>query len=274
MISKVSYRGRFAPSPTGPLHLGSLAAALGSWLDARRNGGVWIVRMEDVDGPRCRRDWGEAILRSLAAHGMASDEPVVWQSARLEVYRAAMAKLPVYPCGCSRAALEGGRYPGTCRNGLPAGRTARCWRFRAPAGVIEFTDRRLGLFAQNVEKAAGDFVILRADGCFAYQLAVVADDIAQGITDVVRGEDLLDSTPRQILLYRALGVPPPRYLHLPLVVNEDGEKLSKQTLAPPLDDARAPENLAAAAAHLGFTIAPAPVHQMLESLVLNDQRWP
>lgn len=263
MISKVSYRGRFAPSPTGPLHMGSLVAALGSWLDARRHEGAWIVRMEDVDGPRCRREWGEEILRSLAAHGMTSDEPVLWQSSRTEAYRAAMARLSVYACGCSRADLDGGRYPGTCRNGLPAGRTARAWRFLVPPGVVSFTDRRLGPVSQNVAEMVGDFVVLRADGCFAYQLAVVVDDIAQGITDVVRGEDLLDSTPRQILLYRALGVGPPRYLHLPLIVNERGEKLSKQTLAPPLDDARAAENLREAAAHLGLNAPRGTVKQTL-----------
>ncbi len=250
MISKVRYRGRFAPSPTGPLHLGSLVAALGSWLDARRHGGVWIVRMEDVDGPRCRREWGEQILRSLAAHGMVSDEPVVWQSDRLASYGEVMRKLDVYPCGCSRAELDGGRYPGTCRGGLPAGRTPRAWRFRVKPGIVDFNDRRMGHFAQDVEREVGDFVVLRADGCFAYQLAVVADDIAQGITDVVRGQDLLDSTPRQILLYHALGVQPPRYMHLPIVVNERGEKLSKQTLAPALDESRAAENLRAAASHL------------------------
>jgi len=230
--------------------MGSLVAALGSWIDARRHGGVWIVRMEDVDGPRCRREWGERILRSLTAHGMVSDEPVVWQSERLDHFRAMMAKLDVYPCGCSRAELDGGRYPGNCRNGLPAGRQARAWRFRVGPGIVDFDDRRMGYFAQDVERDVGDFVLLRADGCFAYQLAVVADDIAQGITDVVRGEDLLDSTPRQILLYRAFGVEPPRYMHLPLVVNERGEKLSKQTLAPALDDSSAAENLRIAAGYL------------------------
>lgn len=249
--------------------MGSLVAALGSWLDARRNGGVWIVRMEDVDGPRCRREWGEMILRSLEAHRLVSDEPVLWQSSRLEAYREAMSRLDVYPCGCSRAELDGGRYPGTCREGLAPGRQARAWRFRVRGGVIAFDDRFHGYFAQDVEREVGDFVLLRADGCFAYQLAVVADDIAQDITDVVRGADLLGSTPRQLLLFEALGAPAPRYLHLPVVVNERGEKLSKQTLAPPLDDSRAAENLRAAAAHLNLDPPAGSVEETLKWCLLH-----
>lgn len=266
MIANVGqiYRGRFAPSPTGPLHMGSLVAALGSWLDARSHNGQWIVRMEDVDGPRCRKEWGSAILRSLEAHGLAGDEPVVWQSQRTDLYRQTMAKLDVYPCACSRAELDGGRYRGTCRYGLPPDRTARAWRFRVRRGIVAFDDRLQGYFAQDVDNEIGDFVILRADGCFAYQLAVVADDIAQGVTDIVRGADLLDSTPRQLLLYEALGAPLPRYMHLPVVVDQRGEKLSKQTLAPPLDDSSAAENLRAAAAYLGLSPPPAPVSQVLK----------
>lgn len=258
MISNVGriYRGRFAPSPTGPLHLGSLVAALGSWVDARRHGGKWIVRMEDVDSTRCKAEWGHAILRSLEAHGLVSDEPVLWQSARREAYQEALARLNAYPCGCSRADLDNGRYTGACRNGLAPGRRPRSWRFPVRPGVVAFEDRLQGVFAQDVQQTTGDFVLLRADGCFAYQLAVVVDDIEQGITDVVRGMDLLDSTPRQLLLYEALGAPPPRYLHLPLVVDERGEKLSKQTLAKPLDDSRAEENLRRAAAWLPPSLRP------------------
>lgn len=206
--------------------------------------------MEDVDFPRCRGEWGHVILRSLEAHGLISDEPVVWQSARSAAYHEAMSRLDVYPCACSRADLENGRYPGTCRDGIPPGKQPRAWRFRVRPGAVSFTDRLQGGFSLDVQEEAGDFVVLRADGCFAYQLAVVVDDIAQGITDVVRGVDLLDSTSRQLLLYEALGARPPRYLHLPLVVNEHGQKLSKQTLAEPLDDSRAAENVRRAAAWL------------------------
>lgn len=212
--------------------------------------------MEDVDAPRCNTEWGHAILRSLEAHGLVSDEPVLWQSERTEAYRHALSKLNAYPCGCSRAHLDNGRYPGTCRNGLAPGRRPRAWRFPVRAGVVSFTDRLQGRFSQDVQAATGDFVVLSPGGFFAYQLAVVVDDIAQGVTDVVRGLDLLDSTPRQLLLYEALGATPPRYLHLPLVVNERGEKLSKQTFAEPLDDARASENLRRAAAWLPESLRP------------------
>ncbi|MGJ5818056.1 tRNA glutamyl-Q(34) synthetase GluQRS [Paludibaculum fermentans] len=243
------YRGRFAPSPTGPLHQGSLVAAVASYVDARRAGGLWLVRMEDVDEPRSVPGAADAILRALEAFGLAWDGPVVYQSQRKQLYQAALERLRdgghVFPCACTRkeivdsavATAPSGEkpYPGTCRAGLPEGRAARAWRVRVPDEAVRFTDRRLGQQEQNLLREVGDFVLLRADGFFAYQLAVVVDDADQGITDVVRGEDLLASTPRQIYLQRLLGYPEPRYLHVPVVRNATGEKLSKQTGAAPVD---------------------------------------
>ncbi|MCG2575435.1 tRNA glutamyl-Q(34) synthetase GluQRS [Dechloromonas sp. XY25] len=240
------YRGRFAPSPSGPLHFGSLVAAVGSYLDARTQGGEWLVRMEDVDTPRNVPGAADEILRTLAAFGFEWDGAVLYQSARFEAYAAALAKLIeaglAYGCACSRkeiadsathAAIDGGlAYPGTCRGGLPAGRTARAWRLRVDdAAELAFVDRLQGRIAQHLESDVGDFVLRRADGLFAYQLAVVVDDAEQGITHVVRGADLLASTPRQIWLQRCLGYPVPIYAHLPVAANEAGEKLSKQTKA-------------------------------------------
>ncbi|MBE0589800.1 MAG: tRNA glutamyl-Q(34) synthetase GluQRS, partial [Hydrogenophaga sp.] len=253
----VLYRGRFAPSPTGPLHAGSLVAALASWLDARAHGGIWIVRIEDVDTPRCVPGVDRLILQQLATCGLVSDEPEVWQSERGALYLQALnqlvAKDRAYPCGCSRKDIEAalraaglGRerhraavYPGTCRpeNGGLQGKPARAWRFAVPhePAVMTWTDRRLGPQAQNVVHEVGDFILRRADGPWAYQLAVVVDDAAQGITHVVRGEDLADNTPRQIALQRSLGLPLPAYLHTPLVLGANGEKLSKQNGAQALD---------------------------------------
>lgn len=246
------YRGRFAPSPTGPLHAGSLVAALASWLDARRHRGRWLVRIEDVDTPRCVPGADHEILRQLAACGLLPDEAPVWQSARGAHYQAALDRLvaggQAYPCGCSRKDIEQalaaqgrprrrGReapYPGTCRDGLH-GRSARAWRLRVPDGIVDWTDRRLGQQQQDVAHEVGDFILKRADGPWAYQLAVVVDDAAQGITQVVRGEDLADNTARQIVLQRALGLPTPGYLHTPLVLGANGEKLSKQNGAQALD---------------------------------------
>jgi glutamyl-Q tRNA(Asp) synthetase len=254
----MAYVGRFAPSPTGPLHFGSLVAALASWLDARRAGGRWLLRMEDLDAPRVMPGAADAILRQLEACGLEWDGPVVAQSARLDLYAAALEKLAphAYPCACTRRELEdsalaidGSRiYPGTCRNGLPAGKTARALRLRTPAAPVRFVDRVQGEIVQSVAAEAGDFVLRRADGLYAYQLAVVVDDDAQGVTDVVRGADLLDSTARQILLQRLLGFPTPRYLHVPVAANAAGEKLSKQTRAP---DAKA-RDLAPALRFLGM----------------------
>jgi glutamyl-Q tRNA(Asp) synthetase len=241
MLRVGPYVGRFAPSPTGPLHFGSLVAALASWLDCRSAGGRWLLRMEDLDQPRVIPGATDAILRQLEAFGLAWDGPVVRQSARLDLYREALQKLKAhsYPCACTRKELEdsalaidGSRiYPGTCRGGIAPGKSPRAVRIRTDATQIRFTDRVQGEIAQSVEAEVGDFVLLRADGVFAYQLAVVVDDAAQGVTDVVRGADLLDSTARQIHLQRLLGVPPPRYLHAPVVTNSTGEKLSKQTHA-------------------------------------------
>jgi glutamyl-Q tRNA(Asp) synthetase len=237
----MSYVGRFAPSPTGPLHFGSLVAALASWLDCRRAGGRWLLRMEDLDRPRVMPGAADAILRQLESCGLEWDGPVVYQSARLELYRDAIRKLEThsYPCACTRKELEdsalaidGSRiYPGTCRRGLAPGKTARAVRLRTDDAPIRFTDRVQGEIAQSVAKEVGDFVLRRADGIVAYQLAVVVDDAAQGVTDVVRGADLLDSTARQIHLQRLLGAATPRYLHVPVATNAAGEKLSKQTSA-------------------------------------------
>jgi glutamyl-Q tRNA(Asp) synthetase len=241
------YVGRFAPSPTGPLHFGSLVAALASYMEARSAKGKWLLRMEDLDKPREQPGAADAILRTLEALGLHWDGAVEYQSRRVARYRAAMDQLTnhTYPCGCTRSemadsalAIDGARvYSGTCRGGLPAGKTVRSVRVRA-AGDIRFTDRVQGDQSQALERDVGDFVLCRADGQFAYQLAVVVDDADQGVTDVVRGADLLDSTARQIHLQRLLGYPTPRYFHVPVAVNAGGEKLSKQTGAEPVADAQ------------------------------------
>ncbi len=247
------YVGRFAPSPSGPLHAGSLVAALASWLDARAHGGTWLVRIEDVDGPRTAPGAESEILRQLHALGLVPDAPPLRQSERSARYERALLQLReaglAYPCGCTRRDIESelaalGQpaqrgaelvYPGTCRNGLN-GKPARAWRLRCGETTrITWHDRRLGEQQQDVTHAVGDFVLQRADGPWAYQLAVVVDDAEQGITDIVRGEDLADNTARQIHLQRLLGLPTPRYLHTPLVRDARGEKLSKSNGAAPLD---------------------------------------
>ena len=297
-----AYRGRFAPSPTGPLHAGSLVAALASWLDARAHDGRWLVRIEDVDIARCVSGADRLILEQLADCGLVPDEPPVYQSQRGALYQDALDSLIArglaYPCACTRqdiarALAASGQarerhgelvYPGTCRGGLH-GRTARAWRFgtqnyeqnRAPAqaqhglsainSIANLTqiepagntgtvwhDRILGRQMQDVSREVGDFVLKRADGLWAYQLAVVVDDAAQGITDIVRGEDLADNTARQILLQRALGLPTPRYLHTPLVLGANGEKLSKQNGAQALDTAQPLRLLAQAGRALGLNV--------------------
>lgn len=262
-----SYRGRFAPSPTGPLHAGSLVAALASWLDARAQGGRWLVRIEDVDGPRCPPGTDEVILGQLAALGLVPDEPPTWQSRRGDLYQAALDSLiacgHAYGCACTRAeiaAAAGPRpkhgelvYPGTCRHGTN-GRPVRAWRYPVE-GRVDWQDRRLGAQSQDLEAEVGDFVLMRADGLWAYQLAVVVDDAEQGITDIVRGADLADNTPRQIALQRALGLPTPRYLHTPLVLAADGHKLSKQNGAAALDLGDPLARLREAAARLGLETA-------------------
>jgi glutamyl-Q tRNA(Asp) synthetase len=260
--SPLSPCGRFAPSPTGPLHFGSLVAALGSCLEARARGGRWLVRMEDVDRPRCRQEHADAILAMLEACGFAWDGAVMYQSVRDERYRAALEELKssgaVYPCGCTRAELAAAPagidgapvYPGTCRAGLPPGKTARAWRLRLQ-GNVGFDDAVQGRQCQRLERDVGDCVLLRADGLFAYQLAVVVDDADQGVDHVVRGADLIHSTPRQIYLQRLLGVPTPAYAHLLVALDASGAKLSKQTLAAPVDAAHAVPALFAALRFLG-----------------------
>lgn len=304
------YTGRFAPSPTGPLHAGSLVAALASWLDARAHRGRWLVRIEDIDTPRCVPGADALILQQLAACGLLPDEPPLYQSQRSSHYQAALDQLITanlaYPCACTRQDIERvlaerGRarprhgelvYPGTCRLGLQ-GRPARAWRLltrsieqnRPPAlmrraqaapdsiadQMLHWQDRRLGPQQQNVEETVGDFVLKRADGLWAYQLAVVVDDGAQGITDVVRGEDLADNTARQILLQRALGLPSPRYLHTPLVLGTNGEKLSKQNGAMPLDTSQPLQALDQAGQVLGLPAgipAPTPADWLQQAVAL------
>ena len=258
-----AYVGRFAPSPTGPLHFGSLVAALASRLEAKAAGGRWLLRMEDLDRPRVQRGAADAILRALDRLGLAWDGPVLYQSARRERYRAVLEDLArrglAYPCGCTRKeledsalALDGARvYPGTCRRGLPPGKAARALRARTHRAPIAFEDRFQGRCEQDVEREVGDFVLRRADGLVAYQLAVVVDDWDQGVTDVVRGADLLDSTARQIHLQRLLGAPTPRYAHVPVALNAAGEKLSKQAGARPLELADPRAELARARRFLG-----------------------
>jgi glutamyl-Q tRNA(Asp) synthetase len=262
------YVGRFAPTPSGALHAGSLVAALASWLDARAHSGQWLVRIEDLDGPRCVRGADQLILQQLAAFGLLPDAPPLYQSQRGTLYQAALERLLAadlaYPCGCSRrdialahVALGQPRsrhqelvYPGTCREGLH-GQRARAWRLRCSGTqgdtVITWHDRRLGAQTQNLTQQVGDFVLLRADGLWSYQLGVVVDDAAQGVSAVVRGQDLADNTARQIWLQRCLALATPQYLHVPLVLGADGEKLSKQNGAQALSLAQPLTTLAAAA---------------------------
>lgn len=256
------YRGRFAPSPTGVLHFGSLISALGSYLDAKANQGQWLVRIEDVDHPRCSQQAADAILFTLDAFGLYWDEGVWYQSQRDEVYQQVLVQLQTkgyaYPCCCTRKeiadsapqGIDGYIYQGTCRAGLADGKQARAWRVLTHDELIHFHDRILGQLQQNLQNKIGDFVIKRADGLFAYQLAVVVDDAAQNINHIVRGIDLLGSTPRQCYLQRLLDYPTPSYLHLPLVVNEQGEKLSKQTLAPEIGTDKINQYLIAALSFL------------------------
>lgn len=279
--------GRFAPSPTGSLHLGSLAAAVASWLFARAANGRWLVRVEDIDTPRVVAGSAEEILSALQRYGLEWDGEVVWQSRRTALYQVALERLRasglVYDCACSRADLQRAAsaplgiepvYPGTCRSGLPPGKTARAIRFRVPDEWIAFDDRLRGRIAENVATQTGDFVVRRADGLFAYQLAVVVDDEEQGVTQVVRGVDLLASTARQIALQRALGYTTPEYAHIPLVTSPDGSKLGKRdgSLAlPTLDEARIRETLAAALRHLGIAIDEDEPRAMLEEALSTQQ---
>lgn len=263
---RTGYVGRFAPSPTGPLHLGSLVTALGSYLDARLHRGTWLLRMEDLDTPRCVPGAAENILQSLQAFGLQWDDDVVYQSEREIAYQQAFDQLlaqdRIYGCGCSRKEIADSLppqqrhatpiYPGTCRHGMTKNKTVRAWRLRTTETPIEFTDFAYGRLHENLAAQVGDFVLKRADGVWAYQLAVVVDDAAAGITHIVRGADLLTSTPRQIYLQQCLLLPTPHYWHLPLVLAEDGEKLSKQNGAQALDLNQPIERLNEALAHFGL----------------------
>jgi glutamyl-Q tRNA(Asp) synthetase len=312
-VGVMPYIGRFAPSPTGALHAGSLVAALASWLDARAHGGSWLVRIEDVDTPRCVLGVAQEILRQLAACGLVSDQEPVFQSARAAHYQAALDRLVVsgcaFACACSRKDIEaawaarGGFkerhgelvYPGTCREGLHfrAGHRGRAWRFKiadlevktldagvfinkfAIKSIVNWVDRRLASQHQDVAQQVGDFVLRRSDGLWAYQLAVVVDDALQGITHVVRGEDLADNTPRQILLQQALGYARPAYLHTPLVLAADGQKLSKQNAAQPLALVTPQQSLLALqeAARV-LQLPPAPYQQLADALAFWVRAWP
>ncbi|MDR0439845.1 MAG: tRNA glutamyl-Q(34) synthetase GluQRS [Candidatus Accumulibacter sp.] len=283
MTFRNSYRGRFAPSPTGPLHFGSLVTAVGSYLDARANGGEWLLRIEDIDAPRTVPAAADDIFRTLEGFGFEWDGEVVFQSRRIDLYHAALIRLQlagqVYPCSCTRSeiaaattrrSVDGGLlYPGSCRAGLRGGVAARAWRLRVPDREFVFRDRVQGEMRQNLEREVGDFVLLRADGQYAYQLAVVVDDAAQGINSIVRGADLLESTARQLWLRQCLGLPTPSHAHLPVAVNSAGEKLSKQTRAPAIDPAQGVGFLVRALRFLGQ-----PVPAEAERMALSDfWRW-
>ena len=286
------YRGRFAPSPTGPLHAGSLVAALASWLDAKAHHGQWWVRIEDTDGPRCPPGTDQLILQQLAQCHLHPDAPAQWQSRRTHLYQAALDQLQrgghIYPCICSRKEIAtaltaqgwaaqrhaAAPYPGTCRHQPPAtsqlAQGPHAWRLRVPSGVWHWHDRCLGAQSQDLALSVGDVVLRRADGVWAYQLAVVVDDAEQGITHVVRGQDLADNTPRQMALQKALGLATPIYMHTPLVLGTDGEKLSKQNGAQALDTRDALVCLQSAATVLGLSAHPGPVAEALGFWV---QQW-
>jgi glutamyl-Q tRNA(Asp) synthetase len=276
-----NYRGRFAPSPTGPLHFGSLVAAVGSYLEAKSRQGEWLVRIENLDPPREVASAAKEILDTLEALGMEWDGEVIYQSRRNEAYQAALATLEqqglLYPCACSRKeitdssiiGIDGPVYPGTCRGGFSTGKNSTTLRVLTHDDPIEFRDALRGLIRQQLTSATGDFVLRRADGIYTYQLAVVVDDAAQGVTHVVRGADLLDSTPRQIYLQQLLGYPTPAYMHLPVVTNAQGEKLSKQTQAAAVDASRPVSQLIAAVRFLGQT----PPAELAESSVASFWQW-
>jgi glutamyl-Q tRNA(Asp) synthetase len=297
------YRGRFAPSPTGPLHGGSLVAALGSWLDARKNQGKWLLRIEDLDTPRCIPGIDQEILRQLLACGLSWDEEPTWQSKHQERYQKALERLnelqTVYPCTCSRQTIANVLeaqgvitprnqeivYPGTCRpkkvqvnQGSTKQVSGTAWRLALPPDLtIEFEDLALGKQRQDLNREVGDFVLRRRDAVFTYQLAVVVDDADQGITHIVRGQDLLSNTARQIYLQNIFGYPTPSYLHLPLVLDEHGEKLSKQTLATAIqteNEQQALHELHKAAIHLGLRDLPdGKAISIAEWLLAATQAW-
>ena len=279
--SSQTYRGRFAPSPTGPLHFGSLMAAVGSFLQAKSRGGEWLVRIEDLDPPREAPGAADDILRTLEACGLHWDGAVMYQSRRHGAYEAAMKMLErldaIYPCACSRREIadssmkgvEGPVYPGTCRVGLAPGREPRAWRVKVDGATVEFADALQGRVRRDLAADFGDFVLRRADGFFAYQLAVVVDDAEEGITEIVRGADLIESTPRQIHLQRLLGQPTPNYVHLPVALNARSEKLSKQTFASPVDTARPQHLLLQVLRFLGQE----PPAELIETSLDDFWRW-
>jgi len=272
------YVGRYAPSPTGPLHFGSLVAAVASYLDARSQDGAWLLRMEDLDKPREMPGAADDILRTLAAFGFEWDGKVIYQSQREQAYQATLDRLIdlnlVYPCNCSRrdvsaiahAGIEGPVYPGSCRSGMKQKREAKAWRAKANVEHVIFKDFFQGSIDHHMRTDIGDFVLKRADGLFAYQLAVVVDDAEQGITHVVRGEDLLNSTSRHILLQYLLSLHSPNYIHIPLVTNANGEKLSKQTHALPLNKSKPNDTLIKAFQFLGIDTHQYPKYESLSAL--------
>jgi len=280
-----AYRGRFAPSPTGPLHFGSLVAALGSYLDARAAGGEWLVRMEDLDRLREFSGAATSILRTLEAFGFEWNGRVLRQSARAQAYAQAIERLRdaglVFLCACSRREIaanglpgvEGPVYPGTCRHRLPLGKQARSLRLRTEGGTVLVRDRVQGALRQDLAREVGDFVLRRADGIHAYQLAVVVDDGFQGIDQIVRGADLLASTPRQVYLLRALRLPVPTYAHLPVVVDAAGRKLSKSHAAAPVDPAAPLPTLLRAWRFLGQTPFPEPPADLAEFWTQARSTW-
>ena len=275
------YCGRFAPSPTGPLHFGSLVTAVASWLEARTRGGRWLLRMEDLDRPRCNAQADADIRRALDVYGLHHDGVIIWQSQRDAAYADALARLRdaglVYPCACSRKELADSQlgsdgsqiYPGTCREGVPSGRTPRAWRLRVDDAQVSVDDVIQGRHIARLASDTGDFVVRRADGLFAYQLAVVVDDADAGVTDIVRGADLHCSTARQIFLQRCLGIEKPRYAHVPVVLNAAGEKLSKQTLAAAIDLAQPASVLCRALSFLGQT----PPRELAAATVTDVWQW-
>lgn len=282
--ANTKYIGRFAPSPTGPLHFGSLVAAVASYLDARAHQGLWLLRMEDVDASRCKPEFAREILDTLSAFGFVWDGEVMFQTQRNARYQSALEQLAAknltYTCACSRkeitdsalTGIDGPVYPGTCRNkGLTGGGNAT--RVRTTPAAICFDDRVQGRQCQQLEADIGDFVLKRRDGLFAYQLAVVVDDAEQQIGDVVRGADLLDSTARQIYLQQLLGFPTPRYLHIPIVTNTSGQKLSKQTLAPAIATDQTCKLLRDALAHLGQAIPDVGYTNPAELLAASAKGW-
>lgn len=277
----VNYIGRFAPSPTGPLHFGSLVTAVASYLDAKANDGKWLIRMEDLDRPRVEPGAANNILTTLEKFGFEWDDEIIYQSQRDDIYQTYADKLHqqaiLYPCGCTRkevqslahAGLEGPVYPGTCRNGLGKGRQARAWRIRVNNKRISFDDQIQGRVSHDLTEEIGDFVLRRADGLFAYQLAVVVDDAKQGITHVVRGADLLNSTTRQIYLQQQLNLVTPYYAHVPLITDSIGNKLSKQNKAPAVSIRDPATTLLTALSLLGFSIT----DELNDANLIELWRW-